>query len=309
MNRTRWSGDHGGEAAERKSCDQGDNTMHLKALPKRRPVRKSAQIRWLWLEIREALAAGHTINDVRQELARDGLAISYSKLRTYVARLRKADQQRAALESNLKTTADALASQVGMTQEELAKKTSALQQSQRAAVSRLSEEQKQALNGVNTEVSGVKGDLDATKTDVATTKTSLEATNARLNSAIGDLGVQSGLIAHSRDELEMLKHRGDRAYHEFTLVRGKPPTRVSTVSLQLKKVDPKKNRFTLSVQADDKVVEKRDRNTEEPLQFYTGKDHQSLYEVVVFAVTKNQVTGYLSTPQQGQQSASLPGVE
>jgi hypothetical protein len=224
-----------------------------------------------------------------------------------VAIQQKADQRSAALESNLKTTADALASQVGMTQEELAKKTSALQQSQRAAVSRLSEEQKQALNGVNTEVSGVKGDLDATKTDVATTKTSLEATNAKLNSAIGDLGVQSGLIAHSRDELEMLKHRGDRSYHEFTLLRGKPPTRVSTVSLQLKNVDPKKNRFTLTVLADDRMVEKKDRNTDEPLQFYTGKDHQSLYEVVIFTVTKNQVTGYLSTPQQAPQAASLPG--
>jgi hypothetical protein len=226
-----------------------------------------------------------------------------------VAIQQKADQKNAALESNLKSTADALASQVGMTQEDLAKKTSALQQSQRAAVSRLSEEQKDALNGVNTEVSGVKGDLDATKAEVATTKTGLEATNARLDTAIGDLGVQSGLIAHSRDELEMLKHRGDRAYHEFTLVRGKPPIRVSTVSLQLKKVDPKKNRFTLDVLAEDKVVEKKDRNTEEPLQFYTGKDHQSLYEVVVFTVTKNQVTGYLSTPQQATQSASLPGAD
>lgn len=226
-----------------------------------------------------------------------------------VAIQQSADQRSAALESNLKTTADALASQVGMTQEDLAKKASALQQSQRAAVSRLSEEQKEALNGVNTQVSGVKGDLDATKTDVATTKTSLEATKARLDTAIGDLGVQSGLIAHSRDELEMLKHRGDRAYLEFTLVRGKPPTRVSTVSLQLKKVDPKKNRFTLSVLADDRVVEKRDRNTDEPLQFYTGKDHQSLFEVVVFTVTKNQVTGYLSTPQQAPQSASLPGAD
>jgi hypothetical protein len=226
-----------------------------------------------------------------------------------VAVQQKADQRSAALESNLKTTADALASQMGMTQEELAKKTSALQQSQRVAVSRLSEEQKQALSAVNTEVSGVKGDVDATKTEVATTKTSLEATNARLNSAIGDLGVQSGLIARSRDELEILKHRGDRTYHEFTLLRGKPPTRVSTVGLQLKKVDPKKNRFTLSVLADDKVVEKRDRNTEEPLQFYTGKDHQLLYEVVVLTVTKNQVTGYLSTPQQAPLSASLPGAD
>ena len=209
------------------------------------------------------------------------------------------DQRNSALESDLKNKVDALASQVGMTQEELAKKSAALQQSQHAAVSRLSEQQKQAITEVNTQVSGVK-------TEVATTKTNLETTNAKLNSVIGDLGVQSGLIAHSRDELELLKHRNDRTYYEFTLLRGKPPTRVSTVSLQLKSVDPKKNRFTLSVLADDKTVEKRDRNTEEPLQFYTGKDHQSLYEVVVFTVTKNQVTGYLSTPQQAPQSASLP---
>ena len=202
------------------------------------------------------------------------------------------DQRNSALESDLKNKVDALASQVGMTQEELAKKSAALQQSQHAAVSRLSEQQKQAISEVNTQVSGVQ--------------TNLDTTNAKLNSVIGDLGVQSGLIAHSRDELELLKHRNDRTYYEFTLLRGKPPTRVSTVSLQLKSVDPKKNRFTLSVLADDKTVEKRDRNTEEPLQFYTGKDHQSLYEVVVFTVTKNQVTGYLSTPQQAPQSASLP---
>ena len=202
------------------------------------------------------------------------------------------DQRNSALESDLKNKVDALASQVGMTQEELAKKSAALQQSQHAAVSRLSEQQKQAISEVNTQVSGVKSNL--------------ETTNAKLNSVMGDLGVQSGLIAHSRDELELLKHRNDRTYYEFTLLRGKPPTRVSTVSLQLKSVDPKKNRFTLSVLADDKTVEKRDRNTEEPLQFYTGKDHQSLYEVVVFTVTKNQVTGYLSTPQQAPQSASLP---
>ena len=206
------------------------------------------------------------------------------------------DQRNSALESDLKNKVDALASQVGMTQEELAKKSAALQQSQHAAVSRLSEQQKQAISEVNTQVSGVKSNL--------------ETTNAKLNSVMGDLGVQSGLIAHSRDELELLKHRNDRTYYEFTLLRGKPPTRVSTVSLQLKSVDPKKNRFTLSVLADDKTVEKRDRNTEEPLQFYTGKDHQSLYEVVVFTVTKNQVTGYLSTPQQAPQSASAsPGAD
>jgi hypothetical protein len=233
------------------------------------------------------------------------LVDSRSKISDLEQRQQKADQRTTALESNLKATADALASQVGMTQQELAKKTAALQASQHAAVSRLSEEQKQAIGEVNTAVSGVKSDVDVTKTDVATTKTDLQATKARLESTIGDLGVQSGLVAHSRDELEILKHRGDRTYYDFTLLKGKPATRVSTVSLQLKSVDPKKNRFTLNVQADDKMVQKKDRNTDEPLQFYTGKDHRLLYEVVVFTVDKNQVTGYLSTPKQPSQDVSL----
>jgi hypothetical protein len=60
----------------------------LNSLPVRQPVRKAAQIRWLWPEIGAALVSGHTIIEVRQVLALDGLEISYSKLRTYVARLR-----------------------------------------------------------------------------------------------------------------------------------------------------------------------------------------------------------------------------
>jgi hypothetical protein len=62
---------------------------HLNDLPVRRPVRKAAQIRWLWPEFSAALAAGHTIAEVTQVLALDGLEISYSKLRAHIARLRK----------------------------------------------------------------------------------------------------------------------------------------------------------------------------------------------------------------------------
>jgi hypothetical protein len=69
-------------------CRRAD-PIHLSALPAHRPARKSAQIRRLWPEISEALAAGHTIGDIRRELALDGLEISYSNLRTHVARLRR----------------------------------------------------------------------------------------------------------------------------------------------------------------------------------------------------------------------------
>jgi hypothetical protein len=134
------------------------------------------------------------------------------------------------------------------------------------------------------------------KTDVASTRADLAATQAKLQSTIGDLGMQSGLIAHTRDDLEVLKHKGDRNYYEFTLTKGAKPQPVSTVSLQLKKTDPKRGKFTLNVTSDDKTIEKKDRNIAEPIQFYSGRDHM-LFELVVWTVDKKSAVGYLSTPK------------
>jgi len=76
---------------------------------------------------------------------------------------------------------------------------------------------------------------------------------------------------------------------------------VSTVSLELKKADVKRGKYTLVVLADDRPIEKKDRTMNEPVQFYTGRDRM-LYELVVNQVNKNQVVGYLSTPK----TAPLP---
>ena len=197
---------------------------------------------------------------------------------------------------------EALATQLGMTKKELAERSAELQHQQaaeRAAEQRIAEVQKQAntqFSAVSGDVANVKTDLGGAKTDIASTKADLAATQAKLQSAIGDLGVQSGLIARTRDDLEVLKHKGDRNYYEFTLLKGAQPQAISTVSLQLKKVDPKKGKFTLNVTADDKTIEKKDRNVAEPIQFYTGRDHM-LYELVVWSVDKQKATGYLSTPK------------
>jgi hypothetical protein len=112
----------------------------------------------------------------------------------------------------------------------------------------------------------------------------------------GDLSDHTSLIARNAGELELLKHKGDRNYYEFTLSKGdKKP--VGTVSLELKKADLKKSRFTIDVYADDRRYEKKDRNVDEPMQFYSGKE-PALYEIVVNNInSKNQVSGYLSTPK------------
>lgn len=193
-------------------------------------------------------------------------------------------------------TEETIAQQVGMTKKELASRAAQLQAQQKAAESRLAEEQKKQITEVTGDIAGVKTDVGGVKTDVASTKADLEATKAKLQSTIGDLGVQSGLIAHTRDDLEVLKHKGDRNYYEFTLLKGAKPQAVSTVSLQLKKADAKKGKFTMNVTSDDRTIEKRDRNVAEPIQFYSGRDHL-LFELVVWNVDKNKVTGYLSTPK------------
>ncbi len=190
---------------------------------------------------------------------------------------------------------ETLASQLGMTKRELEQKSSALQAQTRAAEAHIAQT-KEEVSKVSGEVSNVKGDVGGVKTDVASTKTDLEATKAKLEHAIGDLGVQSGLIAHTRDDLDSLKHKGDRNYYEFTLMKGAQPSPISTVALQLKKTDPKRGKFTMNVTADDRNIEKKDRNMNEPIQFYNGRDHL-LYELVVWTVDKNKVTGYLSTPK------------
>ena len=192
----------------------------------------------------------------------------------------------------------ALTTEVGMTKQEIAQRAAELERAQKASAAKLSaaqSQQGQQLAAVNTEVSGVKSEVGAAKTDIQKTQTDLAATNAKLEHAMGDLGVQSGLIAHNASELDMLKRKGERNYYDFTLQKN-ARTPVSTISLQLKKVDPKKSKFTMNVIADDRTIEKKDRTLLEPLQFYTGRD-KMLYEVVVFSASKNSISGYLSTPK------------
>lgn len=206
-------------------------------------------------------------------------------------------------ESTLKQSTEVLQSRLTRAQKEAAAHDAALLKKQQETAEQL-QASDQKLSSVSTDLGGVKTDLTGARTDIAATRSDLDATKKKLESTIGDLGVQSGLIAHTRDDLEVLKHKGDRNIYEFTLSKStKHPTPVGTVSLQLRKVDAKKGKFTLNVVADDRTIEKKDKNVAEPLQFYTGRDHM-LYEVVVFSANKDSISGYLSTPKNAPQ----PGV-
>ena len=208
-------------------------------------------------------------------------------------------QQLEATNARLRATSETLGQSVGMTQRQIELKTKSILAAQAAAQAKNEEAQaatQKQIGQVSTEVSTVKTDVGGVKTDVAATKTDLEQTKTQLGRVVGDAGVMSGLIARNHDELEILKHKGDRNYYEFSLQKGAQPTLLSTIKLQLKKADTKHSRYTLNVSSDDKTIEKKDKGLNEPLQFYNGKD-PVLYELVVNSIEKNKVSGYLSTPK------------
>jgi hypothetical protein len=242
-------------------------------------------------------------------LAIGGLAWTYV-LSTHIthqeAALTAANEQNSKLAADLretnarlKVTTDELSQSLGLTQKQLEIRTQQVLVREQADSKRLETAQKaadQQIAAVGNDVTAVKTDVGGVKTDVAKTQSDLATAVSTLTSMQGDISGHTSLIARNHDELEILKHKGDRNFYEFTLVKGQKKP-VGTVSLELKKADAKKSRFTLTIFADDKSYEKKDRNLNEPLQFYGGKEPQ-LYEIVVNSVSaKNTVTGYLSVPK------------
>lgn len=155
---------------------------------------------------------------------------------------------------------------------------------------------KDATDTANSKISAVGTEVTAVKGDVASTKSELEKTVAELKRATGEIDGHSVLIATSAKELAALRALGERTYVEFTVHKSKQPQKVGDIALLLKKTDPKKNRYSIDLTADDKTVEKKDRAINEPLQFMTSKAKQP-YELVVNDVKKDTIAGYLSIPK------------
>jgi len=214
-------------------------------------------------------------------------------------RLAKTDEQNQQLQSDFKVVTDKL----NVTQEDLQR----ARQASKASAAAYNKKLSGLESNVNTQLATKASSEDVNKlsTDVGGVKNDLEDTKSKLERATGDMGVMSGLIARNHDDLEELKRKGDRNYYEFTIPKGKTPQRVGPVQISLSKTDQKKSKYTLTVLADDKSIEKKDKTAGEPVQFYVkGTARYSPYEIVVFDVGKSQVSGYLSTPKSAGAATS-----
>lgn len=185
-------------------------------------------------------------------------------------------------------------------QEELARRVAAEQKRIEQQAQEMKTELTESLTNVEkaatTKIGEVSTEVGQVKNEVASTKSELEKTANELRRVRGDLDGTASLVATNGTELQALKALGERNIFEFNLTKSKEPRRIGDVAVVLKKADAKRNRFTIEVIADDKKVEKKDKNMNEPVQFYTSKARQP-YEIVVNEVKKDQIVGYLSTPK------------
>ena len=151
------------------------------------------------------------------------------------------------------------------------------------------------------DVTAVTGQVGVVRTDLDATKTDLNDTKNNLQMARSELGT---LIAKNHDEVDELRKLGERDYTEFTIDGRNKDQKVGNVTITLRNADPKKNKFDVTVVADDKRTDKKGRNINEPIFLYAQGSRRAPMEIVVNAIDKNKITGYLSVPKVNQPQAT-----
>ncbi len=194
--------------------------------------------------------------------------------------------------------ADELAARLQQAQETQAKQVSSLTSDVSTVKDAESNTQKN-VGQVQTQVGQINSQVGTLATQQTATQAQLEKTVADLKSTVGDLGVQSGLIATNGKELSALRALGERNYTDFRLAKSKKPEKVGDVQIQLVSVDPKKNKYTIRLIANDKPLDKKDKELNEPVQFYLARATQP-YELVVNRIDKDLIIGYVAAPKVQQ---------
>jgi hypothetical protein len=286
-----------------------------------RPMVKKPATRWVPLLLAANVALMLLLGFGLYSL-RLGLGNQISKLESTTAQIRQAQARTESKTVDLAADFDLMSKRVGVTadelnqarqvaqalkrQQELAEKalaakanSSDVESFRKEATSKMSELQQDAntkLGTVSGEVTGIKQDLAATREDFG-------------RQLVDVKNVLSEGIARNSSELAELRKKGERDYVEFDIRRDSkhPFQRVADLQLSLTKTDPKNHKYSVAIQVDDNRLEKRDRTTNEPVQFLVGRD-QLRYEIVVNSVDKDRIRGYLSTPKDKVLSAEAPAL-
>jgi hypothetical protein len=152
-------------------------------------------------------------------------------------------------------------------------------------------------------MNGMQQNLGALKSDAAANKEAWEATTNRLADVVGQVGTQNGQILKSQDQLNALLARTEQKAVSFEIDRSSKPTSVGPVSIQIKSINAKKQRYTMCVYVQDSCIELRDRSVYEVVRFVAGRNSVPM-EVIATQVNKDGIVGYLEVPR-AQASAQM----
>jgi chromosome segregation ATPase len=173
----------------------------------------------------------------------------------------------------------------------------------REEAAKLNDETTQKLTALDTSVhtelatKATSDDVKTVDTKVGTVRTDLDSTKEDLKMARSEMGT---LIARNHDEIDQLRRLGEREYVEFSIDGKNKPTKVGNVTVELKGVNEKNNRFTVVMTVEDKRFEKKNRALNEPVFFYTS-GARFPEEMVINKAGKNMVSGYVSMPKANSQ--------
>ena len=109
----------------------------------------------------------------------------------------------------------------------------------------------------------------------------------------------TGSIAHTHDELVLLRKRGERNYAEFDISKSKEFKREGPLEVRLKKANTKHQYADLELMVDDRNLSQKHVNLYQPVMFYTPDNPQPV-EVVINDISKDHIHGYVSAPKYRQ---------
>lgn len=121
----------------------------------------------------------------------------------------------------------------------------------------------------------------------------IESTRQELASTRTDL---QGSIARTHDELVVLQKKGERNYYEFDLDKNKQFHRSGPVGVSLRKANTKHMYADLELMVNDAQLSKKHVNLFEPVFFYAADERRPV-ELVINAISKNHIHGYISGPK------------
>jgi len=147
---------------------------------------------------------------------------------------------------------------------------------------------------VNPETAALKSELNANHE-------AWQATTDRLADVVGVVGQQQNEISETREAVNQLLSQTKRQAISFELQRGNSQMPVGPVSLQLKNVDMKGQRYSVCVYFQERCTELKDRALNEVVVFIVSKDKGAM-ELVATRILHDQVVGYLQVPVEQQKT-------